>query len=105
MSKNNPKTIADLDFNWTFYPSHLSSIETIDKFQKLNSKLSPYRIKEGTYCFVIGNNKFEVYCFYSRPIEYFFEDIVYFSVQFIHSPLNLDYFQLIAENTFRIHFK
>ena len=100
MSKSKPKTIADLKFNWKF-----GNDFTCAEFQQLNPKLIDFRIKEGNYQFIIGDHKFEVDCFYSRPIRYFFQDIVELSADFIHGPSKLVKFELIAENTFKIHVK
>lgn len=101
MKNSKPKTIADLKFNWKFG----TDITVESKFQQLNPKLIDFRIKEGNYQFIIGDRKFEVDCFYSRPIRYFFQDIVELSADFIHGPSKLVKFELIAENTFRIHVK
>jgi len=105
MSKNKPKTIADLKFKWTFDSSLIDYRDVRDKFDELNDSLSRYRIKSGCYTFVLNDESFKVDCF-GDTLVWFFDDI-HFAI--IHdlglSGLILDHFELISENTFRIHVK
>ena len=52
MKNNNPKTIADLKFNWIFDLEYKTVEETKAQFEKLNPNLVKYKIKSGKYKFI-----------------------------------------------------
>lgn len=54
MSKANPKTIADLKFNWTFIGYENDSLyDKEERFENQNKSLLKYKIKYGEYKFLV----------------------------------------------------
>jgi len=105
MSKNNPKTIADLDFNWTFDHSLFEYYDVRRKFDELNGSLSRYKIKSGCYTFILNDESFEVDSFSESLVSFF--DSIHFAIIYDLKlgGLILDKFELVSETTFRIHVK
>lgn len=57
LTKNKPKTIADLNINWEFsYRTYLEFEVFAEKFRKLNPDLIDYIITPNVYNFVVVNN-------------------------------------------------
>lgn len=57
LTKNKPKTIADLNINWEFsYRTYLEYEVFAEKFRKLNPDLTDYIITPNVYNFVVVNN-------------------------------------------------
>lgn len=50
---NKPKTIADLDINWTFTPEHRYFLYFKDDFIVKNPELNNFKIKKENYIFEI----------------------------------------------------
>ncbi len=65
MSKNKPKTIADLKINWIFnrITRGDSSLKIIDDFNTKNPSLVNYKIKKGEYSFLFKGAEFSHYCY------------------------------------------
>lgn len=111
MSKSKPKTktIADLQINWTFDWNIDNKI--LVKIQELNPETFNLKVVRNTYYFLIGDSKFksEVFtptCTLSDLIYHI--DSQVFNLQEnkkLSRVLVLDHFELIEENTFRIHVK
>lgn len=72
-------------------------------FYQLNPKLIPYQIKKDEYSFQIYNKEFSIYT-YGTSLGFFFNDINYNVAQYKIFK-TLDQFELISENTFKIHVK
>jgi hypothetical protein len=110
MSKNNPKTIADLKINYTFtdYESENEGIfKKHERFKKANKSILKYTVAPRTYTFHLGELVFDFYnnaylTDLPRFIEWLNFELVDREVQM---PLKLDHFELLSENTFRIHIK
>lgn len=108
MSKSKPKTIADLKINWTFDWNIDSSIST--KIRGLNTEISSLKIVKNIYRFFIDDWHFAIETSNGHTLL----DLIYsvdakiFDLQQsnrLSRILVLDHFELIAENTFRIHVK
>ena len=108
--KNKPqlKTIADLKFNWTFDWDIDSSILT--KIRELNTEISSLKIVKNIYRFFIDDWHFAIETSNGHTLL----DLIYsvdakiFDLQQSNKLLKvlvLDHFELIKENTFRIHVK
>ncbi len=108
MSKNKPKTIADLKINWTFEDYFDETISDKEKkFSLQNQELLKFKIKEGDYKFLVNDSSFTV-CVYLtlRKFESFIEHINFrMTCRNIELPRKLDRFELVSPNTFRIHLK
>ena len=122
--KSNPKTSADLKFNWIFDLEYKTVEETKAQFEKLNSNLVKYKIKSGKYKFICkayqsgpyrsgGNIEFNdlVIWFHvtvSEPLSHLIDSINYrLHLNLRQSgnfkPLKLLKFELISETEFKIH--
>jgi hypothetical protein len=110
MLKTKPQTIADLKINYTFtdYESVNEGFsKKHERFRKANKSLLKYKIKQCNYIFHLNNLVFD---FYNRSsltelpdfIEWINFELVYRKIKM---PLTLDRFELLSENTFRIHTK
>ena len=108
MSKNKPKTIADLKINWIFDWNIESGI--LAKIQELNSDTNQLKIKKATYQFLINGFVFDV----KANENYNLSDLIYIidsnvfhfqETNQLPKVLVLDKFELVSENTFRIHVK
>jgi hypothetical protein len=105
--KKQPQTIADLSFNYTFTSYENDNLFDKEKrFKRQNKSLLKYKIKYQDYKFLINNSEFEVYASGStRPIESFIEWLNY-KLSYLPNltlPKKLTRFELVEENTFRIH--
>lgn len=104
-----PKTIADLKINWTFEIRKM--FEGTYEFTRLNPELIDYRIKTNqNYTFLIDDKSFVFDSFqYYGPednvsIDSFVEAISWkMRIATGKTGFKLDHFELISENTFRIH--
>lgn len=113
MLKANPKqpqTIADLKINYTFtdYKSKNDGIfKKHERFRKANKSLLKYSIKQRDYTFHLGEVVFNFYnCSYLTRLPEFIEWLNFELVnREVKLPLKLDRFELLSENTFRIHVK
>jgi hypothetical protein len=118
MSKNKPKTIADLSINWAFYEG---IEETAVSFIEQNPNLKNLKIKKGdytfkfvdqghTFVFRIKESDFKsIYKLFSLPfffeqIDYTLRDMRQFQFSSIKS-LIFDRFEVVNENEFFIHVK
>lgn len=102
-----PETIADLSFKYTFTTYENDNLfDKERRFKKQNKSLLKYKIKYQDYKFLIDDSEFEVYASNStRPIESFIEWINY-KLSYLPNlilPKKLVKFELVEENTFRIH--
>jgi hypothetical protein len=106
--KKQPKTIADLKFNWTFDHYENENLFAKEaKFKKQNKSLLKYKIRCQNYKFLVNNLEFWVYNSGAiSQIESFIEEINY-KLSYIYGkkilPKKLTKFELVEENTFRIH--
>lgn len=108
MSKNKPKTIADLNFNWIFDWNIESGI--LAKIQELNPEIKHLKIVKNSYRFFIDKWDFTVQTTNTETLANLFWRIdgSVFSLQNtnkLSKVLVLDRFELIKENEFRIHVK
>jgi hypothetical protein len=106
--KNKSDTVADLKFNWTFDLLYKSVEDTKSQFEKLNPKLSKYKIKPGNYkfnCF----DKFLVnfHVTESEPLSHLIDCVnytLYSRARFEPTkPLKLLKFELISQSEYEIH--
>ena len=107
MKTKTPATIADLKFNYTF-----TGYENCDdlhakeaRFKRQNKSLLKFKIKCQDYKFLVNNSEFYIYASSSlSPIESFMEWVNY-QLHFHQGllPKKLVKFELVEENTFRIH--
>lgn len=107
--KTKPQTIADLKFNWTF-DFKWKNIRTIrEMFETLNPNILKYKIKRGNYEFQIDNVTTHFYADNNTPLSYLIDHLDIDLVDRIEFKdkllLKLVKFELIAENTFKIHVK
>jgi hypothetical protein len=108
--KKQPQTIADLKINYTFtdYVSDNDVISAkIERFSKDNKSLLKYKIKPQVYTFHINSLSFNFHVIgkkvsFPEFMEWLNFELVYNNIP---TPIKLDRFELIAENTFRIHTK
>lgn len=116
MSKNNPKTIADLKIDWTFDYSTLNRYfnDTRSEFRKLNTEIHDLLIAKRKYKFFVSysNETFEINVmnWHSRELTDLILELDYqiYSLQVgekLSKLLILDRFELIKKNEFRIHVK
>lgn len=109
MTNKKPETIADLDINYIFtdYRKHLHEdiIEKRKKFVKDNKSLVKLQIKPATYQFLVNNHNFLADVFIYKDIADFIEYLNWkmYITDIIKLPQKLIKFELISENTFRIH--
>ena len=108
MSKSNQKTIADLNINWAFDWSIESGIQA--EIRELNPYTSQLKIKKARYKFLINEFVFDV----DTNENYNVADLIYIidsnvfhfqEANQLPKVLVLDKFELVSENTFRIHVK
>ena len=106
-----PRTIADLKINWTFeHDESKGPYFDQERFQELNPELQHIKVKHDFYYFLIGKETVTVSCdgYYgtfdktSQPLFNFIEALTW-SLKDILKHQKLDRFELISENTFRIH--
>lgn len=120
MSKSKPKTIADLKINWTFEPKQQPIMTTMDSIVRLNPKLKRLRIKNGYYTFEYseinidlnvkfsvhdGDERLKMFSGFLEELDYLIRGRRQFHQGLYLKPLTLDKFELLSENTFRIHVK
>lgn len=113
MTKKKPQTIADLKFNWTFSLDQGSQLydETEELFKNLNNEVYNHYISPNTYIFYVNNYKFETFLSYKERLVSFFVRRIGFNIfcfqndDKLNTTLKLVKFELIAENTFKIHVK
>ncbi len=105
MSKNKPKTIADLTINWTFVGYENDSIyDKEERFENQNKSLLKYKIKYGEYKFLVNDDHFIIYgASVLESLKSFIEYVNYKLSYLITLPKKLVRFELVEENTFRIH--
>ena len=108
-----PKTIADLEINWTFKPKYEGIDKGREAFKILNPSLN-YKIKKDWYTFVVSGLNFCVKLgeYDNNSIDSFIEQV---DCEFrqTRKELNLKFdenltlikFKLISDNTFEIHVK
>lgn len=106
MKNKIPTTIADLRFDYVFtnYENE-SCFQKEERFRKQNKSLLKYKIQYRDYKFLVGDSYFYVYGDGSiASIESFIEYINY-KVNYYEKrlPKKLVKFELVEENTFRIH--
>lgn len=108
-----PQTIADLKIEWIFRKFG-NMIEGVSEFKKLNPELTNLRIKTNrNYIFLIDDKTFIF-----DSVQYYgpednvsigsFIEAVSWKMRITNSAqtnLKLDHFELVSENTFRIHTK
>lgn len=100
------KTIADLEINYTFtdYYNGNEIEEKIFRFKKDNQKLFDIKIKSGEYDFLVDDTYFIINACSFNNIALFIEFINFkLWINSIKLPRKLIKFELISENTFRIH--
>ncbi len=102
-----PKTIADLKINWVFDYNFEDLISPL--VQKLNPNIYQLKIVNDKYSFTINNCSFEIETSNST-LGFLLKEIdcKVFSLQekgLLSKVLTLINFELISENTFRIHVK
>lgn len=107
MSDNKPHTIADLSIKYTFteYKYGDGIKQKQERFKKQNKHLSKYKIKAQVYTFNINNSVFDFdscLILLVEFIEWINFELVYLKIPL---PLELDRFELLSENNFRIHVK
>lgn len=116
--KKQPKTIADLDINWTFNGIYGTIAEIITHFNKLNLDTYHLKIKCGKYKFFVLDKEFEIELYsenYSHigDLIYHINNKIYY---YYHIPIELVKFELIlpivevngfnlVKGSFRIHVK
>ncbi len=116
MSKNNPKTIADLKIDWTFDYSTLNRYfnDTRSEFRRWNAEIHNLLIAKRKYKFFVSysNETFEVNLINwinHEVIDLVLElDYQIYSLQAdekLSKLLILDRFELIRKDEFRIHVK
>lgn len=114
MSKNKPKTIADLNINWTFdfQQSDREFDDAKSEFRKLNDDIHDLLIVKKKYKFFVSysNTSFQVDYFIGDQLTDLIVELDYkiYCLQLdekVSKLLVLDRFELIGKNTFRIHFK
>lgn len=114
MKKNKPetaKTIADLKIIWNFdYDPNESVSDRQCRFERLNRNLAGLKIKRSNYTFLSNNEslQFNFEDYYgvnldSVPIASFIEAITWKFYFGLLKNVKLDHFELVSENTFRIH--
>ena len=106
MKNKTPTTIADLKFNWTLTNYETESLsDKVAAFRKQNKSLLKYKIQYRDYKFLVDDDYFYVYsCGSLTAIESFIEYINYKLSYFTKLlPKKLVKFELVEENTFRIH--
>lgn len=110
MSNPNPQTIADLKINYTFtdYKSAKDNIfKKHERFRKANKSLLKYNLAQRDYTFHLDELVFNFYnCSALTKLPEFIEWLNFeLGHRKVQMPLKLDHFELISENTFRIHTK
>lgn len=108
MSKSKPKTIADLSINWAFDWSIESGIQA--EIRELNPYTSQLKIKKARYKFLINEFVFDVDTnenYNLADLIYVIDSNIFYFQEMNQLPktLALDHFELVSENTFRIHVK
>lgn len=106
MKNKTPTTIADLKFNLTLTNYETESLsDKVAAFRKQNKSLLKYKIQYRDYKFLVDDDYFYVYHSSSlTAIDYFIEYINYKLSYFAKLlPKKLVKFELVEENTFRIH--
>jgi len=106
-----PKTIADLIFNWTFDYNYEDNV--IEKIRKDNPNICDLKIVVSKYCFSIDHHNFQIPDLspsYVNDVKTLLREIDYeiFKLQNLNKlpkVLVLDHFEVISENEFRIHVK
>lgn len=108
-SKSKPQTIADLKINWTFKPEYKGIDTGRETFKSLNPSLN-YKIKKDLYTFVASDCNFCVKLgeYDNNSIDSFIEQVDYefrlnYKCDLFVLPKKLLKFELVEENTFRIH--
>jgi hypothetical protein len=104
MKNKIPSTIADLKFNFVFTNYKIDTIPDKEaKFRKQNKSLLNYKIQHRDYKFLVNDEHFYV-CASLPAIDSFIEYINHklnYSTNLL--PKKLTRFELVEENTFRIH--
>lgn len=104
--KKQPETIADLKINWIFAEYENDSMFAKEaRFRTQNKSLLKYKIKRDDYTFLVNDSVFYVHASNSySSIDSFIEEINFkLAFNSCHLPKKLTRFELVAENTFRIH--
>ena len=107
----NAKTIADLRIIWNFdYDPSDSVSDRQCRFERLNPDLVHLKIKCNNYTFLSNTEslQFDFEDYYgansnSVPISSFIEAITWKFHFGLLKNVKLDHFELISENTFRVH--
>ena len=116
MKTKTPKTIADLDINWTF-DSKLENLESCSNtslaktnlFQSMNPSLTEIKMKQDCNLFYLSE-KTQKLCatpLYNEPLA---EYISYLNLRIFDqfpetTPFKLDYFERISDTEYIIHGK
>lgn len=108
-SKSKPQTIADLKINWTFEPEYKGIDTGRETFKSLNPSLN-YKIKKDLYTFLVSDYNFRIQLgnYDNNSIDSFIEQVDYefrlnYKCDLFVLPKKLLKFELVEENTFRIH--
>lgn len=113
MKNKTPKTIADLDINWTFGPKfHTGMVDNrklkIELFHKLNPKLSNMTMKYCTNVFhVLGTNDVMATACHNESLASYISFLTFlFQCQFSEMlPFKLEKFERISDMEYIIHGK
>lgn len=108
MKKKTPKTIADLDINWTFCEDNgvlPNKTKQYKLFQELNPQISKLVIRSDQYEFCFNNKTFHAGSYNSESLA---EYIVYVNYCFwseFKKPIKLSRFERISDTEYIIHGK
>lgn len=107
MNTDNPRTIADLKFNWIFLENYRSVSDLKNQFTSLNPQLIGFKVKPKTYKFFLNEKSFKFDIF--RNVN---DDLIWLldgielslpALRNCKFPAKLNKFELMSEDVFRIY--
>lgn len=96
-----PKTIADLDINWTFHEGYA----TRENFSNLNPSIKELKVKPNNYTFIFNDSEFRCASYDYEPLSRFF---VFLNQSFwcsVRKEIKLNKFERVSDTKYIIHGK
>ena len=107
MKNKTPKTIADLNINWTFCKGHgsipIPESKAYFQFRKLNPSICDLRIKQNTYTIKYKTTSFTINPLINESLASFITYLNYLVWSYVGKSFKLRKFERISDTEYIIH--
>lgn len=109
MKNKTPKTIADLNINWTFYKGEgsipIEESKVFSQFRETNPTICDLVIKRNCYSLTYQNEEFIIYSLPDESLASFITYLNYLVWDFCTTDFKLSHFERISDTKYIIHGK